>query len=128
LIRAISGILPDHLDIVQSVQSVSVDDRKFSVDTLVVLELIVPEENPVFMKVCCIIYVGECWMLCGPVLCPKQYLAHFILFRLMTPELTCGLWTAVKTARPVFVSGIEVFSHNDKQLVVLSYKLVHTAN
>jgi hypothetical protein len=89
----------------------------------------VTEENPVFMKVCCIIllfiFVRECW-LCGPVLYAKQYLAYFHSFQI--DDSRADTWTAVKTARPVFVSGIEVLSRNEKQLVVLSYKLVHTAN
>jgi len=109
-----------------SPQSVSVDGRKFSVDTLVVLKLIGPEETPVVIKVCCIIYVGERWMLCGPVIYPMQYLADFHSFHI--DDSSANVWTAVDTAQPIFVSGIEVFLHNDKQLVVLSHKLAQTAN
>jgi hypothetical protein len=114
------GILSENAQI-QTARSIIVNGRKFSVGTFVVLELLGPEEIPVFLRISHIVYVDDQWMLCGLIHYAQQYLSHYHGFKIDTT--VAESWTAVHTSKPVFVIGIQYFTQNDTEILILPYKL-----
>lgn len=95
-----------------------VDNTKYAVKDLFIIDLAHEEEIPVFIRIGYIVQVYEQWVLCGKLILPEAFRKHYHGYQIEDK----GQWLIIAPGEELDYHALDQYQlHDDTELVVLHH-------